>query len=258
MRRQSFWTRSALARTILAAIVVAAAAAYQAFDRFKLYPEAVWLHNSAALFWSVVAAGIIVVTNTVGDEVSKRAAIKDQGRRVDIYKGALSALAVISQETGVIITQLGANVFVVDGKRSKRLSRVERIRLADVPGMSKVSWTDGKGVIGRCWKNKRIEHEDLSAKTELYGGRDITDDEWASMDAAQKNGFSKEEFVEMVGKYSEILAIPLRSTSGGVIGCVAFDRRWEGVRTPSVLNTPAVRDIGEVAAGVLQKVVTER
>ena len=55
-----------------------------------------------------------------------------------------------------------------------------------------------------------------------------------AMKEETKNGFTLEEFVTLLGKYAEVLAVPIVA-NGGFIGCVALDRKWNPDEPQDVL-----------------------
>lgn len=261
MRRQNWWTRFAIWRQGGVGIAALAAGTLQALDQYEIAKKLTWLHDETVLFWSVVAAGGLVLLNTVGDVVVQQKAFAGEAERVDIHKTVMGALAAVSKTTEVVITDLGANVFVVKQRRFRKgdLLRIERIRLIDYPAMSDVVWTEGKGVIGLCWQNKRTEHVNWTPIARRWAGKPITDRQWDGIPERHKAGFSKADFMAMVGKYAEIVAVPVKNEQGEVIGVLAIDRVWRKDEAPRVLlKDHEIENLVTTAAVVLRSVLAGR
>ena len=277
MRRQGWWTRFVLWRQGAVAVAVLLAGILQAMHRYDIKTEWGWAHSKKVLFASAAIAGGLVLINTFGDVVSQRRSHAGESRRLDIHKPVIAALVAVSSDTRLPITEFGANVFLVKKGvgyrwghkdfqiRSKtlrigripRLDRVERIRLSDSPAMSDVPWTQGKGVIGDCWQNGRPEYVHWAPLAKRWNGKNITEEQWATkIKPEDKAGFSREEFMKMVGKYAEIKAVPIKNGNGTAIGVVALDRAWRSNGPQEqVLNTEAVEDTITSTAAVLQNVL---
>lgn len=274
MRRQGWWTRWSSGRQVLAAVLVLCAGLLQTAYTYDIRPGWGWLHSHGLLFWSYTAAGTMVLVNSVSTVISDRREVAGEARRLDIHKAVIATLVALAGETATKITDLGANVFLVSSPwrrrvrlgrrvlsigREPRLERIERIRLADYPSMSAVTWTEGKGVIGAAWANERPEHVNWSPLASRWDGVNITDAEWDSIDDHSKAGFSRADFIAMVGKYAEIIAVPIKDEQGTTIGVIAIDRVWrrEATQTP-VLDTASVEEAVTSAAAVLQNVLRAR
>jgi hypothetical protein len=272
MRRQNWWMRNAMWRQVTVAVFVLAAGLLQGIDRYEIWSKTKWLHKPGLLFGSIALTGVLVLANTIGDLIVQRRAHAGEGRRVDIHKAVMGALVTISKEIDIVITDLGANVFLVKrglgyrnlriGKwslsvgRPPRLERIERIRLSEYPAMSAVPWTQSKGVIGDCWERARPEYVHWAPIAKKWSGKSISDEQWAKIKPEDKTGLSRQEFMEMVGKYAEIKAVPIKNKTGNVIGVVAVDRVWRSTgHQGKLLHTEAVEDTVVGAASVLQSVV---
>jgi hypothetical protein len=143
--------------------------------------------------------------------------------------------------------------------RKPRLERLERIRLSDYPAMSDVPWTEGRGVIGDCWARARPEYVHWAPLAKKWSGKNITDAQWEKIKSEDKAGFTREQFMMMVGKYAEILAVPIKDDDGKVVGVVAVDRVWRADgRQDSLLNVTRVEDTVTSTAVVLQNVLAGR
>jgi hypothetical protein len=270
--------RFVLQRQIVVAATVLIAGLLQAMDQNDIRKKWKWAHNDGLLFWTAVVATGLVVLNSIGDVIVQRRALAGEGRRLDIHKPVIAALVAVAADTGINITDLGANVFVVKKGigyrlgykewtvrtktwrigRKPRLERAERIRLSDYPAMSDVPWTEGRGVIGDCWARARPEYVHWAPLAKRWSGKDITEAQWARIKPEDKAGFTREQFMMMVWKYAEILAVPIQD-DGKVVGVVAVDRVWRADgRQDSLLNITKVEDTVTSMAAVLQNVLAGR
>ena len=258
MRRKGLWERHSVGRQVLVVLVVLIATGHRLTDQYHFLTEERWLHVRLGLFLTALIGAVVVLINTLGDLVVQRSSVKGEGRRTDIRKAVTSALITISEESQVPIKDLGANVFLVSRSkvRKKRLERIERVRLSETPLPSNVAWFEGKGLIGRCWNNERVEHVSWSKIARRWSGKDISEERWGSIPDADKQGFTKAEFVSMVGKYAEILAVPLQDANDKFMGCLAIDRIWRsGQPDLSVLNSSQVEGVATEAAAILRSVL---
>src|ERR671913_2492266 len=69
---------------------------------------------------------------------------------------------------------------------------------------SDVVWGKGKGVIGKCWENRRLEHVLWAPIAHRYAGVDITEAVWVSIPAtdAVKEPLTEEQAAD---RYFETL-----------------------------------------------------
>jgi hypothetical protein len=260
LRRRTWWVRYSLQRNVVVTTTVLGSGFLQAIERYDVFLNQSWIHSTSTQLGSVSVASFAVLLNTVGDAIIERSRRIGEDRRIDLRKPVISALAVISQQTGIFITELGANVFLLAGRGAKRrLERVERVRLSDNPPMSNIKWTYGKGVVGRCWANGRPEYFEWKPIADRWAGKDITDEQFEAMRELHKQGLDKQEFMAMVAKYAEIYAVPIRDEFGQFIGCLTFDRQWRpDDPRRELLRGPWIEDLAATTASVLQSVLTGR
>lgn len=104
--------------------------------------------------------------------------------------------------------------------RRARLVRVGRLRLGNRPGTAqRITWTEGKGVIGRCW----LEKEDVAVNIarinkEIKG---LTAEEWMDRGADERLGMTLDE-VKAAKDFGAIVASPIMD-GHRFLGCVAVD-----------------------------------
>jgi len=227
------WRRVRVGLRIAAIVLGAALAVEQA----AVLSDFVKQHPALDVTVIFIAAGLVVVDNIVAiGAASRNRRLQEQARQVE--KAVVSALVTISRVSGVDLAALGGSVFVPKGfGRRKRLHRIVRSRMLDAPQQSSVQWTMGKGVIGRVWKEKREIHLPIDAIGRRWRDVAISDETYEGISADARMGFEREEFQGIVGKYAEILALPVFSggepASGEVVAVLAFD-------VPSTVSHPSL------------------
>lgn len=180
-------------------------------------------------FWQVaiiVALGAV----TFGDNLRLAYRRFNSPRRLVVQHRAQKALAdllyALSESKGVSLRYLGANIFRVEKSRILRrqtLDRVLRFRIADHPQPTDVSWTKGKGVIGEAWDTKRSAYKYRRNIARAWAGKQVDEATFAAMPKDTKGKFTREEFVAIVEKYSEVRAVPILGDDGGVLGVLSVD-----------------------------------
>lgn len=174
-----------------------------------------------------------------------------QQARARMQKAVVGALVTVGEDKNVALRHLGGSVFAIRRRgllRHPRLVRVLRFRLDDHPQPSQVVWTPGKGAIGRCWKQRRKVHSDWLAVAEKYGGRELTAAQFAKIPPATRDGFNLSEFVGIVDKYAEILAVPVLSHLGEIVGVISIDVAAKADLGRKILNFQDVEDCATGAA----------
>jgi hypothetical protein len=211
----------------------------------------------------IATAGVVAVgalaTNVIG--IFKAAT---EGPRFDaqarIYQASVAAAAFTTRLTGIDILTMGVSVFKVKRHLAVRrswcflylrqeLHRVERVRLSDLPQPTTVTWGSGKGAIGRCLATRRWQHKDWSPVVARFAGAEPTADEFDQLPEDDRSGFTYDEFVGIVHKYAEVIAVPIMSVGGSsIVGVLAIDRRYDAGLQEPVFDTDDVRDAAETAA----------
>jgi hypothetical protein len=145
-------------------------------------------------------------------------------------------LAAVQLETGYNWRCLGVNVWTVKGhgwipswvprwlKLHAHLDRLRWVRHGNIPQRSSTEWTPGKGILGQCWSDGQIHPEDMRSIARRYPADRLTKEQFAGIPAKTTRGLSYEEFKDMVPKYAEVLAVPIKDGSTNkVIGVLTVD-----------------------------------
>lgn len=191
-----------------------------------------WEAPASITFWLTMAVGALALGESVRRAREIKAKPRNDRFRSDIQKALSSAVGIISDQTGVSIQRLGANAFRVKQvsgvrrwlfKAEPRLERLYRYRIDDHPAASKVAWTMGKGTIGRAWEEGRKAHTDWRQIARRWQDKSLSEEQFQEIPEKTRHKFSREEFMAVVGKYAEVVAVPIKDEHGEVLGCVAVD-----------------------------------
>lgn len=221
-------SRLRLLLRIGAAVVAFAVVAVKSAVLAELLPENPVLESVVL----IVGGGLVFIDSLIaviqGQRLRRTAKLEGEIRR------ALNGMLVTVSETvnqGVDVTLLGASVFVV--KRPKilrwqedRLVRLVRYRLRDTPQQSDVEWTKNKGCIGKAWADNKITHQTIRPIAEKYGSADVSEAAFERIPARTQRGFTHAEFRNIIGKYAEVLAVPIQKdgdASAKIIGILSVD-----------------------------------
>lgn len=212
----AFWLR------VGAVAWVAAVGVFEALQFFGLLPQD---HKLEPWVWSVSL--VLLGVDNVGTLISRRLA-KNRARRNDAITKALMALLIeiTRNEPTLRFEKLGGNVFVT--RRDGSVKRIVRFRPAG-PQQSGIDWSDAKGAVGHCIRERRTIHKPWQAIARKYGSSGVSEERWAKMPAHTKHGFTHREFNSIVAKYSEILAEPIwvPGVEPRMIGVLTVDRAFE-------------------------------
>lgn len=208
-----------------------------------------------ALFVLIAAIPVVYIGDNV-IQASREKAIRAQREgEMDVLKVCVTLAAEVHRITGIDLEILGVSVWrvYVPGRRGwpqKRhahcLERVERFRIGPHPAPSDASWTEGKGVIGKCWETKRLVFQDWgSAQRACAGQTSMSESRWNAVTANRRWGFERAEYLGAVNKYAQVLAQPITDRHGAFIGCLSID-----IPTAETDLVPIVQENALGAGGV--------
>ena len=142
-----------------------------------------------------------------------------------LEKQMRSAIISISHLTQVDADLFGCNIWAIrTHRRSDVLKRQGRLRLSDYPQPDSVLWSKGKGVIGRCWEDRDVVYKNWTATQARWAQtEEMTDADWKALSKRDRWGFDQGEYLRLVRKYSQILAVPIKDDDGNVLGCISVD-----------------------------------
>lgn len=217
-----------------------------------------WIHSPKLLI--PLVAGLLVLTlfDTIR-RAWKRLTVRDRELlRVQVRNQLASVIVTIAENEGINVSDVGCGIFVVRpagwfNHRPEQMIRPERVRIPDDLHETKVEFTQGKGAVGQAWEHKIPAHTDWIAINEKYNGRpDYIAKRWEKIPDATKRNFTMAEFIGMVGKYAEVIAVPIID-EGKFLGCIAVDRRWNenDPTARCLLNTERTKKLLGYAAKTL-------
>lgn len=247
-------------RLLLAAIAIAATAAIVLID------VGVWRAAPEGL---IVVAAVTVGLLAGSEEAAKAIAMKkEKGEDTftrNVYTALGAALVNVSSATGLGCEQLGLSCFLVPtwfrrvfpyrlrkfavrwllprwlaepvaNRAAPALRRVVRLRLSGYPAESAIEWTRGKGVVGKCWRNR---HDVEVNSYQLY--KDLltcSREEWDNLHSNITLGLDYNEFKRIRGKYGAVVVSPIIFDDHEFVGCITldtpFDDYWDAVWTDDV------------------------
>jgi hypothetical protein len=192
--------------------------------------------------------------------------------RTSMQAALITALHLTSKEKSVDLLSLGGSVFSLRKHwtmrrwvlpipwlpwHEERLHRILRCRLSDRPQESDVRWTRGKGTIGECWdQNVPILHDRRRAAARYGRGHHPDESVFSHLRPDQHCGFTREEFIQTIDKYGEVLAVPIvKPHSGQLIGVLSIDCRadaYPSVDSTSVLAGASIEEFAIRAARLVR------
>jgi hypothetical protein len=189
----------------------------------------------------VIIVGLAAVTAVDNTRLAVRRAREPAHEqvRVRVQKALVGVLIAISEDKNVRMTHLGSSIFVerrVGLLQRKQLVRRFRFRVTDHPQASDVTWAKGKGVVGTCWETGQPKHRYRRPVADKWAGKQLADGEWKKLPKETQSGFTREEFVSMVGKYAEVLAVPIKDDTGELVGIVSIDLTVDAPKGAKILN----------------------
>lgn len=226
--------------------------------------------------WTVVSiasgVGMVNFLDSMRLLISDQRAAGRHAARTSMHPPLVTALYLISQKTDVDLIHFGASIFCLRRYWTfrrcgipvpwlpwyeERLHRVLRFRISDRPQESNVKWTRGKGTIGECWEENVAKLHDRRPTAAQFGGANHPDDwTFSRLKHDQHCNFTRDEFVQMIDKYGEILAVPIvREHAGELIGVLSIDcsaSAYPSATSPSVLGGVAVEEFAIRAATLVQ------
>ncbi|MGC5224894.1 hypothetical protein ACPW96_20205 [Micromonospora sp. DT81.3] len=227
-----WWSRTVFWLRIGAALFAGAVGVLAVLD---YYGVITLLPSFEPIVWSISLA--IIAVDNIGSLISRGIRARVGRRNERIEKALMGLMISLVKNRSLRFEDLGVSVYVPwwrDRFRRRphmhvRLKRIVRYRPAGYPPQSGVSWTPGKGVVGEAWSRRKTRHKNWHAIAARYAGQDITEDQFLQIPEATRYGFAYEEFVSIVGKYSEVLAEPIWHgwKDRVMVGVLAIDRPYK-------------------------------
>lgn len=216
-----------------------------------------WVHNPKLTIWVVSILAGLTFVDAAKRTFHRVRASQIEKHRIEIRNQLATVIVTVAELHHLDIGDVGCGLFLVQPrglKRPPRLVRTERVRLVDDLHESEVLFTKGKGTVGACWEHQRPAHFDwIRINSQFAEHPDLTKKHWHSLSPEMRRNFAQDEFVSLVGKYAEVLAIPVMINSK-FEGCLALDRRWnkDDPADRSLLNDQPTKSVLGLAVKTLQ------
>jgi hypothetical protein len=205
-------------------------------------------YNRPAGFWddkgwlivpALVVAGLTPMMQAWLIERGERRKAKRLQREHDVREVLVSALVYVSTHTRLESSRIGLHAFRLARRwrwhrrfpwlrRTFEHQVVAWIRLASNPPPSGIRWTEGKGIIGKCWAG--LKNEVLDLRRHFGPHMNATREEWQKLTAEERLGLSFEEFTRTRHYFGVVGAAPIirGDNPGTYLGCVSLDTPYDG------------------------------
>ena len=247
------WGKIVFGLRIAAASWVGLVALVAALQAVGLVPQLPKVEPFAWVF-SLIIIGI----DNAGTIVSRKYHASKKRRDSEIEKVVMSLLiGCVDGKPSLRFEHLGASVYVRAWRQPRtgptRLKRIKRFRPAGLPQQSGIRWTSLTGAVGECWRTKRVVTKDWQKVAERYADTAIDDAAFQRISADTRAGFTREEFVAIVGSYSEVVAVPIwhPGKESTMLGVLTVDRAFRGQDATFRPTLATTRRRAEAAAAVL-------
>jgi hypothetical protein len=200
-------------------------------------PAGFWLLHPnwviAALMVTALIPALQVGIRERGER-GRRTAVERE-RRIEAFLAA--SLIHVARRAGADWETTGIQAFLIrrDWRRSQQV-RAGKMRLGPVPS-SGITWTEGKGIIGRCWATRAPQCADLESHFAPY--LESTRAQWDALPVETRFGLTYEDFTRLRGKYGVVAAVPIIDARDSYVGCITAD-------TPPLNGRPATLQIDEM------------
>jgi hypothetical protein len=257
-----------LANRLILAVAALVLAVIQSLIVTKVVKWSPWVAVVAAS-----AVGLLAFIDNVRLAKTGYQAPERHKARSKMHKPLIFALDAISDARDVPLDALGVSVFRIKRLwtrrwkcvpwRKSQLLRLFRFRLKDYPAESAVEWTVGKGAIGKCWQSGVPQLDDRRHVAAEHGKGHYPDEaQFAQLNPEQTSGFNRDEFIQTIDKYGEILAVPIVKESGGkskMVGVLSIDCLLSAYsqHPDSILGGEGMEEIAGGAASVVRDYVVK-
>jgi hypothetical protein len=234
-RRQNAARRRA-ARSLLWLVPAGAGALILGLQQAQRLDPPTWL------IWASLLSGSVAVVANGAVDVVRAGEHGGTAYSASDRQKFLSGCAIeIQQELKIPATSIGVSLWAVyrprrtlvqwarsvsrrPGDPARFLYRVERFRITD-PGAIDEAWPEGRGIIGRCVESNDQTFRDYRSVQKKYPrDKPLSESQWKQIcKADQDDGFVDTDFLRMVHRYEQVLALPIADTEGKVVGCISVD-----------------------------------
>ncbi len=203
----------------VAAFINACAVAVLGASRIERFRE-YWNPHPKITLAALFVTALVPIAQAFLSERGEKARRKSVERERKVETFLTTALVNAVENAGANLTNTGVQAFMVGGWWSKAHIRLAKVRLGGSPS-SGITWSKGKGVIGRCWDTQSVQCVDLTAAFAPY--RSYSKERWEALGAEVRYGLSFEDFQRIGHKYGVVAAVPIIDSKDKYVGCVTLD-----------------------------------
>lgn len=218
--------------------------------------------------WLGVALIVVVGLGTLRESIhgARRPAISDKGDRLKANVESVVAAATLAASRidggWAGIEELNGRIYLLSAYGPLRTPYPERwgvTGISDDTQVTDVEWAPGKGALGRCWEDGEPAHTDWTGAAAQYAGlARVPEAEFNSLVPDVRQGFGLREFLALVSKYSEVLAVTIKNPDGEVVGFITLNRRFNPAsgHPGAMLTSPQVLNILKAASDTAAKLIS--
>lgn len=194
----------------------------------ELWKPPVW-----GLFLLISAIPLTALVDSIVQGRRERTIGETRDDEIDRLKACVALAAEIHEYTQIDLTIIGVSVWGIHtpgrgmvGRpvAEPSLYRLTRFRVSAHPTPSDASWTRGRGVIGRCWRDEDVAFKDWTSLQDTYAGAtSMSESRWSALSEERRWGFERSQFLSGIRKYAQVLAVPIKDEHGVFIGCLSVD-----------------------------------
>jgi hypothetical protein len=215
------------------------------------WPTGFWTDRTLWIFIALVLTAIVPIVQVVVSERGEKARRLAMEREQKIETFLVASLVYAVRHAGADWVTTGIQAFVIKGWwRWRRHVRVAKVRLGAIPS-SGIVWTEGKGVIGKCWETRTPQFENLHARFAPYQAFEKA--EWDALPSADRFGLTYVDFQRLGHKYGVVAAVPIVDRRERYVGCVTADTPHE--QAQAGLDREAVLDSLASTAQLVREVL---
>jgi hypothetical protein len=175
----------------------------------------------------VIACAVVIGLGGVADGVyrllSETLGGVSYNRRLVVEDNLKGLLVSLAQDTSIPWTEIGLTTFIVRWTVRHPFGRVQvrvaRLRMRGTPRPTSVLWTRKKGVLGRCWRNRRDEDVDHHHQYLKYVN--CTKKQWKGLDQDVREHLSYDDFLA-IREFGYVLATPIFDHDSQYRGCLVI------------------------------------
>lgn len=185
--------------------------------------EQFWRNNEPWVIVALLVSASVPLVQAIIMERGERARRKAIEREQKIQLFLTTSLIYIVRHAGADWETTGIQAFEIRRRWKWGATYHQKaavVRLAPIPP-SGIKWTEGKGLIGRCWKTRTRQFTDLAAH--FSDVQHLGPEDWRNLSDEKRYGLTFDDFQRVRGKYGIVAAVPIISRKEKYVGCITSD-----------------------------------